>query len=256
MSLKPLGPIRKAWYQWKSLRWVPGRKKFLVGECPVLLLPQVSILSASSWMQPSVITTTILLTAWHSAGLDLQGNTFWEFRDTLSSHQHRMRRIAQYPPSTHHSDINISPQWHQWLRHTRTDAPSLTEQSQDLIRQENLKVLAAAADARWASKPSFLDAPRQARGQPVPTLEGGSLQSHTESPVPGKGENAASKPEEPQVPDGARHRLNERRKQDKSAEATKEVKVKEDPWKQARGGPSEEWKPAAWDGMSTPTRRG
>jgi len=32
-SQKPLSPIKQAWYRWKSLRWVPGRKKFLVGEC-------------------------------------------------------------------------------------------------------------------------------------------------------------------------------------------------------------------------------
>jgi hypothetical protein len=51
------------------------------------------------------------------------------------------------------------------------------------VRHQNLKVLAAAADARWASKPGFLDAPGQARGQPLPTLETGSLGLNEETPM-------------------------------------------------------------------------
>jgi hypothetical protein len=85
-----------------------------------------------------------------------------------------MRRIVQYPPATHYSDLNISPQWHQWLRHTRREPPSIAEQSQDLIRQENLKVLSAQADARWAAKPSFLDKPGEGRGQAIPALGAGA----------------------------------------------------------------------------------
>jgi NADH:ubiquinone oxidoreductase subunit len=97
----------------------------------------------------------------YHTGLDLEGNTYWEFRDTLFSQQGRLRRIVQYPPSLHYSDVTskISPSWHQWLRHTRPDPPSLTEQSQDLVRQRNLKILAAQADERWNAKKSYLDAP-------------------------------------------------------------------------------------------------
>ncbi|RKF72239.1 NADH-ubiquinone oxidoreductase assembly factor N7BML [Golovinomyces cichoracearum] len=119
MSSTPGGRLRGLWNSWKSLK-LPWRKRFL-------------------------------------AGLDLHGNTFWEFRDTLSSHQHRMRRLVKYSQSVHHSDIQISPQWHQWLRHARADPPSLAEQSQDALRQEQLKFLVAAADARWESKSKLLD---------------------------------------------------------------------------------------------------
>jgi len=233
MSSRPITPIRKAWYRWKSLK-LPWRKRFL-------------------------------------AGLDLQGNTFWEFRDSLSSHKNRMRRIVQYPSSTHYSDINISPQWHQWLRHTRSDPPSLIEQSQDIVRQQNLKVLAAEADARWAPKPHVLDSPGQARGQPLPALEikdhggyaepteledkvgvrsavGGleDMAQRTETTTPG-GIGKEARTSKMQVPNGIRHHFNERPGQEKSPKA-KEKKEKEDPWKQARGGPSEDWQPQPWDG--------
>lgn len=204
-------------------------------------------------------------------GLDLQGNTFWEFRDTLSSHKHRMRRIVKYPASTPYSEIKISPQWHQWLRHTRSAPPSLTEQSQDVTRQQNLKVLAAEADARWAAKPSFLDSPGQARGQPLPATEvkdpGDATSTEPEnrtgvrSAIGGAPEDIAQKTDIPaaesqgkerhkgkmQVPDGIRHHFNERPRQERSSK-TETKKEKEDPWKQAHRGPNEKWQPESWSG--------
>lgn len=186
-----------------------------------------------------------------------------------------MRRIAQYPPSTHYSDINISPQWHQWLRHTRRDPPSIAEQSQDLVRQENLKVLAAQADARWAAKPSFLDKPGEVRGQALPALGGihSSLATSTGEPAKAETEvpqevgwdgevrsgsagrlkdvkDAARKEKEGQgeetptmqEPDHKKHFFNER----PDGARVKEKKFKDDPWKQHRGAPSETWQPEAW----------
>jgi len=235
MSSKSPSPLRQAWYRWKSLK-LPWRKRFLIG-------------------------------------LDLQGNTFWEFRDTLSSHQHRMRRIVQYPPSTQYSEIKISPQWHQWLRHTRQEPPSLTEQSQDLVRQRNLKVLAAEADARWAAKPSFLDAPE--RSQPLPALElkdqGDYTQSAESSDAKGvrnaigggledvlQPAEATTKPAEETKVGGVKSEAPEdiRQKTSRRHEQPKQMAdPEEDPWKQARGGPSEGWQPKAWDGNLAAPRR-
>ncbi|KAH7395887.1 hypothetical protein BKA64DRAFT_72064 [Cadophora sp. MPI-SDFR-AT-0126] len=214
MSSKTPSVVTKAWFRWKSLK-LPWRKKYLVG-------------------------------------LDLQGNSFWEFHDALSTDKHRMRRIVQYPPSTHYSEIKISPQWHQWLRHTRREPPSLLEQSQDLVRQRNLKILAAQADARWAAKPSFLDAPPE-RSQPVPALEvndpgGGAgdvisgAREQTKATM-GEEESAGKM----QIPDGIRPRSNEPLDGEEKR-LKNENEKKEDPWKNARGGPSEEWQPQAWTG--------
>jgi NADH dehydrogenase [ubiquinone] 1 alpha subcomplex assembly factor 2 len=63
----------------------------------------------------------------------------------------------------------------QWLRHTRFEPPTVTEQQQDLMRQERMKQLAAQADARWASKPSALDAPD--KQQPVQMLQSKDIES-------------------------------------------------------------------------------
>lgn len=221
MSLKPVGPIRRVWYSWKSLK-LPWRKTFLVG-------------------------------------LDLSGNTFWEFKDALNAGSHRMRRIVKYPRSTHYSEINISPQWHQWLRHTRDNPPSIAEQSQDLVRQDRLKMLAAEADARWAAKPSFLDAPGKQQGQPLPAMgvkDPGGYAPPTEPPEKEGVRNAVGGGLEDNIP-GTDVKMKELLKTKESIpgkqtteaprEQPKPKPIKEDPWKKARGGPSEEWKPQAWD---------
>lgn len=41
-----------------------------------------------------------------TSGFDLQGNTFWEFKDAL--HALRNRRIAKYSRSTHYGDVKVS----------------------------------------------------------------------------------------------------------------------------------------------------
>ncbi|KAH8700070.1 hypothetical protein GQ44DRAFT_632471, partial [Phaeosphaeriaceae sp. PMI808] len=177
------GTIRRAWYQWKMRRF-PWRRKWLVG-------------------------------------FDLQGNTFWEFKDAL--HALRNRRIAQYSRSTHYGDINVSPSWMQWLRHTRFEPPTLAEQQQDLARQDRIKVLASQADARWASKPSALDAPD--KGQPVQMLQSRDLDSSA-------GQMNMD--------------INQEIRDAPSAETLKKEKNEpiHSPWKQADS--SKDWQPRGW----------
>ncbi|KAI1373347.1 hypothetical protein F4677DRAFT_448423 [Hypoxylon crocopeplum] len=191
-NTKPVGTVRKAWYQWKALRF-PWRKRFLVG-------------------------------------LDLQGNTYWEFRlarGDPSLPDSRFRRIVSYPRSTHYSEVKVPPQWHQWLRYQRERAPTLDEQASDVARQERVKVLAAEADARWEAKPSLLDVPGREKGQPVPTLDTGRTQPQErvarESPTPN--------------------------------ELGDVTRQKDDPWKRPQASaPGETWQPEAW--TPTPARKG
>ncbi|KAI9671980.1 MAG: hypothetical protein M1817_002288 [Caeruleum heppii] len=178
------------------------------------------------------------LTRLLTSGFDLLGNTYWEFRDSLT--QGRFRRIVQYPRSVHYSDIQITPQWHQWLRHTRQSPPSLTEQRQDVARQQSLKELARLADERWASKPSFLDRPEDT-GQPRPATEvkdPGGYAPPTEDEGKRGVRNAVGAPDE--VAAG-----------EKAATPAKE----KNPWDINRGGPSEQWQPEAWNPSSAPARR-
>jgi hypothetical protein len=84
------GPILRAWYEWRMKRF-PWRKKWLVGSW----LPQLRF---------SAYPGTAALTP--PTGFDLQGNTFWEFKDQL--HALRNRRIAKYSRKTQYSDVDIS----------------------------------------------------------------------------------------------------------------------------------------------------
>ncbi|OJJ82013.1 uncharacterized protein ASPGLDRAFT_49397 [Aspergillus glaucus CBS 516.65] len=182
-----MSPINSLWFKWKGLR-LPWRRSFL-------------------------------------AGSDLSGNTYWEFKETLSAS--RLRRIVRYNPKTHYADIKVSPQWHQWLRYVRADPPSIQEQQQDIVRQIQMKHLARLADERWASKPSYLDKPQTQ--QPEPALR-------TSDPtLRGPEENAPSTQSE-----GT----------ESTTEQVRRHAEEKNPWAKANAGnPSDSWQPEPW----TPT---
>lgn len=176
-------------------------------------------------------------------GFDLSGNTFWEFKDTLNSN--RFRRIVKYSRQTHFSDVNVTPQWTQWLRHTRFDPPSLAEQRADVVRQENIKVLAAAADARWASKPSMLDPPD--KQQPAQMLT-------SRDPSTGVAQTGAVDTSNINVQERSPKIVGDASRGNTSANYMPESEPKDSPWKKAtRGGPSEDWQPQSW--TPSPTRK-
>ncbi|MCJ1371204.1 hypothetical protein MMC20_002419 [Loxospora ochrophaea] len=223
MSSPTTSPFLRLWQRWKALK-LPWRRRWL-------------------------------------AGTDLSGTTFWEFRDSNASQ--RYRRIAQPPTLTHFADIKISPQWHQWLRHTRLSPPSLAEQSADLTRQAQLKQLAALADQRWAEKPSFLDRPEETRQRGPGTVprdkggyvegrevdsSGGGVMSAVGGSVEGsvragdEGEGGIDKMGRAEKEGEAD--VNGRRQSSPTSEKGNEER--ENPWKVRRGAPGEEWQPAAW----------
>ncbi|KAF2276770.1 uncharacterized protein EI97DRAFT_458107 [Westerdykella ornata] len=211
------GLIRRLWFTWKMQRF-PWRRKWL-------------------------------------AGFDLEGNTFWEFKDPL--HHARNRRILKPRRWTHLGDVNIPPQWTQWLRNTRPDPPTLAELQADVARRERLKMLAAQADARWASKPSMLDTPD--RQQPVQMLE---------SRDPGSGiaqssrDKVASSEGEPISIMNSQEEITKHRQVEQTGEtAVKKRKVKkqeqgDSPWKQTpRGNPGDDWQPQGWTPGAVRPRR-
>ncbi|KXG53097.1 NADH:ubiquinone oxidoreductase, 17.2kDa subunit [Penicillium griseofulvum] len=184
--------VNSLWFKWKKLR-LPWRKSFLVGE-------------------------------------DLNGNTFWEFKDVMNAA--RYRRIVRFDPKTHFSDVQVTPQWHQWLRHVRKDPPSIQEQQQDLVRQAQIKQLARLADERWASKASFLDKPKTQHEAPSTQINEATLNQPANagpSQAPASATTPKAKPE-PAYP--------------------KTLK-EENPWAKAnKANPGEEWQPEAWSPSS------
>lgn len=153
----------------------------------------------------------------------------------------RWRRIVQYPSGTHFGEVKVPPQWHQWLRHTRDAPPSIPEQHAEVRRQQQMRLLAAEADARWAAKPSLLDhdgagAPGQVgAGQPVPALGSRATARGTGGEGEG-GDLRAGEARRDAVASGAEQQA-----------AVERDAEKKDPWAQSRrGGPSEDWQPQAW----------
>jgi len=134
-------------------------------------------------------------------------------------------------------------------------------------------MLVKRADERWLGKESLLEKPkvlkeRSALGavgrragtglevpgevvQDVPRGAGweGEVRAREGRGLEAAGGSEASEPEAEvamQVPDHKRHHFNER----PDGTRVKEKKDKDDPWKQARGAPSEDWQPAAWSPSS------
>lgn len=126
--------------------------------------------------------------------------------------------------------IYLIAQWHQWLRHVRSDAPTVEEQQQDLIRQQQLKQLARLADERWASKPSYLDKPQTQ--QPSPAL-------HSSDATISEHGRPAPAPEQIGVRNAVEGRAELQQKSGK-AKATK------NPWVKQQGVPGADWEPEAW----------
>ncbi|KAF2156082.1 hypothetical protein K461DRAFT_318701 [Myriangium duriaei CBS 260.36] len=203
------GLVSRLWFRWKSLQ-LPWRRHVL-------------------------------------AGYDLAGNTFWEFKDALNAN--RLRRIVKYSRKTHHADVKISPQWHQWLRHTRTDAPSVQEQQFDLIRQDRVKQLAAEADARWASQPSFLDAPT--KQQPAPAIGVKDPGGYIQQTEPTETEGVRSAVGSPEEVAGS----TQGRPKDEGKFKGKAKDKGSSPFKRPQqGAPGEGWQPQSWSPNSASKR--
>ena len=178
-----------------------------------------------------------------TAGRDLAGITYWEMRSDLSN---RPRRLAKYPRTTEYADVNHTPMWMQWLRHTRPTPPSLDEQRYELTRQASLRQLAAKADERWKSIPSFLDNPADtAQAQPLLQPRDNAGYSGQSEGEKNEGVMNAAKTEEEHIASLQGEDVDKGRfkGETKEAEPTRTT----DPFKAAqRGGAGEGWQPAAW----------
>ncbi|KAI9823173.1 MAG: hypothetical protein M1832_002616 [Thelocarpon impressellum] len=175
-------------------------------------------------------------------GADLTGNTFWELLAPSPSSTTRLRRILVPSPtgSLYHSDISIPPQWHQWLRHTRSTPPTMAEQVADVARREQLVRLAQAADERWDSKASLLERPREDLAQPGPATKVNDPGGYSPNTWEGHKRGVRNAVETP-GPEAVRGAVKSREKS---------------PWDQATGrGPSEAWQPEAWDPSTAPETR-
>lgn len=191
--------IKGLWNKWKALR-LPWRKQFLVGQ-------------------------------------DLAGNTFWEFRDTADPN--RMRRIIKGHRRVQHSDVQITPQWHQWLRQTRADPPSLEEQQMDVTRQIQLKHNARLADERWAAKAKYIEKPKE---KPRMTFGGNPEVQEGQATIYG----GDAPKTEPASKEGVRQPI-------VSPAEQQSGKSMPDPWeeerqrqKQTAANPGSGWQPEAW----------
>lgn len=231
MSLRNVSPFVKIWYKWKTLP-LPWRRQVLAG---TFLPPRLAPSHSLSTLLCQILT--------YSKGVDLKGNTYWELRDGRAAELGRVRRTVKTPRSTHYGDVAVSPAWHQWLRHTRRDPPSVDEQRADVARQERLKLLAAQADARWAASRAVSDGPEMA--QAVPPLRSAAGEKPVAGALAEDVRESMGGVEEPVS--GEEKSAGESREEDREAVQTGKVAAAESPWKQpTTGNPGQNWQPQGW----------
>lgn len=140
--------------------------------------------------------------------------------------------------------MKVGPLWHQWLRYTRRDPPTMEEQRGDVVRQARMKQLAAEADARWEAKPRVMEDPLPGQALPAQPVKDTPTTEETKTNTTEADKSAEMKT----TPLRAESRRRRSLQRDDAAESgyAEEVDPK-DPWKQARTrGPSEDWQPQAW----------
>ena len=101
-----------------------------------------------------------------------------------------------------------------------------------------MKQLAAAADERWKSVPSYLDSPNQQQPTPATNVKDPGAYAPPTEPEEKQGVNSAV--EEP----ATIKPTVEGRLEDRPKERTRE----ENPWQKGhpKGAPSEKWQPESW----------
>ena len=125
-----------------------------------------------------------------------------------------------------------------------------------------MKALAAEADARWAAKPSLVDAPGRERGQPAPALESSSSSSRKKDVggdagggIDGKAIPGALKTDTRDVgedvdraPVTGERKQSWRKMREEQAQETGQKGAK-NPWNQTRGAgvSGKAWQPQGWD---------
>jgi NADH dehydrogenase [ubiquinone] 1 alpha subcomplex assembly factor 2 len=109
------------------------------------------------------------------------------------------------------------------------------------LRQERIKLLAAQADARWASKPSAVDAPD--KQQPVHMLESRDQTTGISQPT-NTTTTTRAEPPPPVTEDSIQEHAPPTLKKEKPMR----TEPKSSPWKPAaaKGNPGDEWQPASW----------
>ncbi|KAJ2115483.1 hypothetical protein IW146_002279 [Coemansia sp. RSA 922] len=129
-----MGAIRQAYMMWKALR-LPWRRDVL-------------------------------------AGVDLDGNLYFE-RSVRSAQ--RTRRHVVYKKNINVAEYNdqiIPIQWQAWMRHTRSQPPTIQELLHDVERRrrmaENVHRLATKGMSRAVAGPEAVDTAQNSRSQPPP----------------------------------------------------------------------------------------
>lgn len=135
-----------------------------------------------------------------------------------------------------YSEFKVDPQWHQWLRATRVEPPSIQELQDEVTRQKIMVERARLADERWAKAGTLLKKPSE---KEVRKLEASARATEaSDGSLIGKIQEMERQKE----------RVVEKVGRETTVQDMEErLKVEREKREKGRpSGPSEEFQPAAW----------
>lgn len=119
----------------------------------------------------------------------------------------------------------------------------MQEQHYEVVRQAQMQQLAAEADARWNSVPSFLDSPNKQQPAPAIGVKDPAGYMHNNQTEPTENEGVRSAVGDQTEVDAS----TEGRTLDEGRFKGKTRDKEANPWKQpSRKGPGEDWQPLSW----------
>lgn len=144
----------RAWTAWKSLS-LPWRRRRLAGLSFLPFPPPPNSLLHTA--NTTTTTTRHRPRRQHILGAHRRARPPPSSNRRIQAHRSRLRRLqadAYVFPARPRvcralTTSGTPAQWHQWLRYTRADAPSVRELQGDIARLAALRRNAAIADERW-----------------------------------------------------------------------------------------------------------
>ncbi|KAI8098663.1 uncharacterized protein BX664DRAFT_381348 [Halteromyces radiatus] len=94
-------------------------------------------------------------------GTDLDGNEYWEMPSPLGGRYKRWVQMKEHDDYAVFNQNQLPVQWQAWLRHTRTEAPSLQELVQEQRRRLIIQERAKKLDEEWQQRKLQLKAEQE-----------------------------------------------------------------------------------------------
>ncbi|KAI8340060.1 hypothetical protein BC941DRAFT_239780 [Chlamydoabsidia padenii] len=117
-------------------------------------------------------------------GTDLDGNEYWEMPSPLGGRYKRWVQMKEHDDYAVFNQNQLPVQWQAWLRHTRYEAPTISELVQEQRRRMIIQERAKKLEQEWEQKKLL----KQKQQEEAARLEDSRQEQATTSQPTGQGD--------------------------------------------------------------------